>query len=54
MKICETKRNWIKSVLWEYNCDEEYLEDFIKGKVFKILLITIVLLRNRHDPRYFI
>ena len=26
---------WIKSNTWEYNCDEEYLEELNKGKILK-------------------
>ena len=27
------KNFWIKSVLWEYSCDKEYLEGFDKGTI---------------------
>ena len=37
LDIC--KENWIKSILWEYSNDEEYLEEFNKGKNLIILLI---------------
>ena len=33
-------KDWIKSVLLEYSCDEEYLKEFNEEKVFEILLIT--------------
>ena len=26
---------WIKSVLWEYSCNEEYLDESNKGKISK-------------------
>ena len=41
---------WIKSVSWEYNCDEECLEEFNKGKMLKYSLLLAVLPRNRIDP----
>ena len=26
------KKNWIKTVSWEYSCDEKYLEELNNGK----------------------
>ena len=40
----------IKYVLWEYSCDEEYLEEFNKGKIIKYFLLLAVLPQNRLDP----
>ena len=28
-----TKLKWIKSISWDYSCDEKYLEEFNKGKL---------------------
>ena len=47
MKILD---NWIKSVSWEYSCDDEYLEEFDKGKVLEYSLLLATLPRNRLDP----
>ena len=33
----------IKPVLWEYKCDEEYLEEFSMGKIVKYSLLLAVL-----------
>ena len=41
---------WIKSVSWEYSCDEEYLEEFNKGKILKYPSLLAALTRNRLDP----
>ena len=43
----------IKSVSWEYSCDEEYLEEFNKGKISKYCLLLAVLPQNRLDPDIF-
>ena len=48
--ICRTKTSWIKSVSWEYICDEEHLEELNKGKIKKYSLILAVLSRTRLDP----
>ena len=40
----------IKSVSWEYSCDEEYVEDFDTGNILKYSLSLAVLTRNRLDP----
>ena len=44
--------NWIKSVSWEYSCDEEYLEEFDQEKFLTYSLLLAVLPRNRLDPVY--
>ena len=41
------KKSWILFVSWEYSCYEEYLEEFIKGKMLKYSLLQVVLPRNR-------
>ena len=33
VKEFKTEANQIKSVSWEYSCDEEYLEELSKGKI---------------------
>ena len=38
----------IKSVSWEYSCNDEYLEEF--GKIIKYSLLLAVFPRNRLDP----
>ena len=45
MKIC-----WIKSVSWEYSCDQEYFEEFNTGKLLKYSLPIAVLPGHRLDP----
>ena len=40
----------IKSVSWEYSCDEEYLEEFDKGKILKYSLLLAALPWNLLDP----
>ena len=42
--------NRIKSVSLEYSCDDEYLEEFDKGKVLEYSLLLATLPRNRPDP----
>ena len=44
---------WIKSVSCEYRCDDEYFEEFNKGKILKYSLILVVLPQNRLDPIIF-
>ena len=44
---------WIEAGLWEYSCDEEYLEEFNKGKNLKYSILITVIPRNRLDPLYF-
>ena len=44
------KDSWIKSATCEYSCDEEYLEEFIKGNTLKLLA---VLPQNWLDPKFF-
>ena len=45
------KGDWIKSVSLEYSCDEEYFEEFDKGKMLKYSLLVAVLPQNRLDPK---
>ena len=42
---------WINSLLWEYSYDEEYLDEFNKGKNLKYFLLLSALPRNRLDPK---
>ena len=40
----------LKSVSWEYSCDEEFFKESNKRKFLKYSLLLAVLSRNRHDP----
>ena len=35
---------FVKSISWECSCEEEYLEEFNKGKILKYSLLVAVLL----------
>ena len=49
-KITDDIGQYIRSVSWEYSCDEEHFEEFDKGKILKYSLLQAVLPRNRLDP----
>ena len=36
MTGADTEFFWFKSVSFQYSCDEEYLEEYKKGKIFEI------------------
>ena len=45
-----TKNNGSKSVSWEYSYDDEYLEEFVMGRISTYSLFPTVLPRTRLDP----
>ena len=50
--LCSRLAFRIKSVLWEYSCHEEYLEEFSKGKMSKYSQLLAALQWNRLDPAF--